>query len=180
MPPAEDDMPNFRVCKRCDKSFPATTEFFVTLRVPQKNWTGFVSECRACRNLRYKPFYEKNRERLIAQAIVRKRVYRGSEEGRNYERRKSRYLVTLGKARRWHAVPPWADLKRIEAIYAIADFLTQETGIVYEVDHVHPLRHKVLCGLHVPWNLRVITQTVNRSKGNRLSGDLFIQSPIVL
>jgi 5-methylcytosine-specific restriction endonuclease McrA len=159
-----------RLCKRCGKAFPATAEFFVPLRKTFKSgiWHGLARECRPCRNLRYKPFYEKNRDRLIAKAMRRKRAYRATEEGHNHERVKSRYLVTLGKARRWHAVPPWVDLKRIETIYAIADFLTQTTGIVYEVDHVHPLRHTAFCGLHVPWNMRVITQSANRSKGNRM------------
>lgn len=69
------------------------------------------------------------------------------------------------------ATPPWLSKKdrdKIECIYIIADFLTQRTGVQYDVDHVHPLRGLTCCGLHVPWNLRVITAAANQSKGNRL------------
>jgi hypothetical protein len=64
--------------------------------------------------------------------------------------------------------PPWANRKHIESIYAIADFLTRNTGIAHEVDHYYPLVNKNSCGLHVPWNMRVITAAANQAKGNRM------------
>jgi 5-methylcytosine-specific restriction endonuclease McrA len=64
--------------------------------------------------------------------------------------------------------PLWVDKKKIETIYRIADYLTQKTGIKYEVDHIYPLVHPLCSGLHVPWNLRVITAKANQTKGNRL------------
>jgi hypothetical protein len=36
------------------------------------------------------------------------------------------------------------------------------------VDHIDPLRSDILCGLHVPWNLRVITQEQNLAKSNKV------------
>ena len=50
--------------------------------------------------------------------------------------------------------------------------LTKETGILHEVDHIIPLQGETVSGLHVPWNLQVITRKENRSKSNKLI-DLF-------
>jgi len=40
------------------------------------------------------------------------------------------------------------------------------TGFAWEIDHVVPLRGKLVSGLHVWNNLRVIPQTINRRKYN--------------
>lgn len=70
-----------------------------------------------------------------------------------------------------NATPAWLSLKQrndIAAIYADAAIQTAQTGIPHEVDHIVPLRGKQVCGLHVAWNLRVITASENRAKSNSL------------
>lgn len=67
-----------------------------------------------------------------------------------------------------HATPPWADLKAIEAVYALAIQLTKETGILHHVDHIVPLGHKLVSGLHVEWNLQAIPWIENQRKFNKL------------
>lgn len=65
------------------------------------------------------------------------------------------------------ATPLWANHLAIVAIYAEAAKLTRRTGIQHEVDHVVPLRSKVVCGLHCEANLRIIHASENRKKGNK-------------
>jgi hypothetical protein len=66
------------------------------------------------------------------------------------------------------AMPAFADILAIQAVYAMAEAMTKETGIPHEVDHVVPLLGKEVCGLHWEGNLRPIQRTMNRRKGNRL------------
>lgn len=70
------------------------------------------------------------------------------------------------QTRKAGACPPWADMDAIEAIYTAAQTATATTGVPHDVDHIVPLTHPDVCGLHVPWNLQVLTASVNRSKSN--------------
>ena len=75
------------------------------------------------------------------------------------------------RARKHHATPEWLnedDLWMIEEIYHLANLRTKVTGTDWAVDHIIPLQSKRVCGLHVPWNLQVITSSENSVKGNRI------------
>jgi len=74
--------------------------------------------------------------------------------------------------RKKRGCPPWANQGLIESLYAIADDMTRRSGVPHEVDHIYPLMHPLCCGLHVPWNLRVVPIALNQAKGNRLPFDL--------
>lgn len=67
---------------------------------------------------------------------------------------------------RIRATVPWADFTAIRAIYREADRLTRATGVKHQVDHIVPLNHPRVCGLHVHFNLRAIPAGPNMSKGN--------------
>lgn len=199
-----------RRCTKCGEEFPATSEFFVVVRNKKLGWSGLATECRPCRNLRYKPYYKKNRAKLIARATARSVAFRatevGAEKNREWSREQKRRELSdptkrkehVERAKKWrhanpdkvklfkhmqkplraqrtmkryarkvNATPAWADQRKIETIYAIANFLTQRTGVRYQVDHVYPIMGKTSCGLHVPENMRVVTATANQQKGNR-------------
>lgn len=78
-----------------------------------------------------------------------------------------RAKAASAKAHKLKACPPWIDQASIKAIYTQAKRLSDIIGIDYEVDHVVPLKHPLISGLHVPWNLEIIPKWQNRSKSNK-------------
>lgn len=62
--------------------------------------------------------------------------------------------------------PVWANDDKIKEFYVKRDKMTKETGIQYQVDHVVPLLGENVCGLHVEYNLQILTAEENNCKGN--------------
>ena len=74
------------------------------------------------------------------------------------------------RAGKLKATPPWLteeDMHSIQVEYSLALWTSEVMGQEYHVDHIVPLKGKLVCGLHVPWNLQVIPALENQSKGNR-------------
>jgi len=75
------------------------------------------------------------------------------------------------RAAKLKATPNWLtkdQLKEIEQFYIDAKECQWLSEDKLEVDHIVPLQGENVCGLHVPWNLRVIPASKNRSKKNKL------------
>jgi len=70
-----------------------------------------------------------------------------------------------------HRTPAWADRDAIKTIYKEANRLTKETGIKHHVDHIIPLRGKLVSGLHVENNLQILTKEDNEQKHNTIDLD---------
>jgi len=121
-------------------------------------------------------YYEANKADVVAKARATpnelKNQYRQAWKDNNVLA-----INADNKARRRkhrEATPTWLSRKQkteIRAIYQAAMLSTQITGQRYVVDHIYPLRSEVVCGLHVPWNLRILTQADNLRKSNALPDD---------
>lgn len=64
------------------------------------------------------------------------------------------------------ATVPWADFVEIRKVYREADRLSLATGVKHNVDHIVPLNHPRVCGLHVHFNMRAIPAGPNMAKSN--------------
>ena len=118
-------------------------------------------------------YYEKNREVVIARAAARPaqevRQYKDRHKEKNPEYYKA--LTSVRKRRHRNATPSWITKEQklqIRQMYLQAQKLTKMTGERYVVDHIIPLINDSVCGLHLPWNLRVMTQEENLKKSNKL------------
>lgn len=80
---------------------------------------------------------------------------------------------TFAAKRLFVATPPWADHAAIREVFIEARELAELTDQPHEVDHVIPLIHADVCGLHVAANLRAVPSWFNREKGNRFDADTF-------
>lgn len=118
-------------------------------------------------------YYEANKEQVMARAAARpaeeKRRHKKKYHDENPEQRKA--TTSLRRRRFRSATPPWLTKEQktaMKQLYIEAQRLTKLTGERYVVDHIVPLINEDVCGLHVPWNLRVITQDENLVKSNKL------------
>lgn len=75
------------------------------------------------------------------------------------------------------SVPPWADRAELRWIDWCRRAWTQATGVEQTLDHIIPLSNPRVCGLTVPWNLRLVPRAVNMNKRNDWAehGELFNQ-----
>jgi hypothetical protein len=120
---------------------------------------------------------KENKEKLNENA--RKRHAENPEKQRAAQRRwaqknpaKVAEIRARKKAAKFNATPQWADQEKLAWIYSEAQVLSALHGEKYEVDHIIPLRSKLVCGLHCPDNLRIIPANENRKKSNKWWPDM--------
>lgn len=104
-------------------------------------------------------YREQNREKVRAIKSAWMRANRGY----------ARALCAKWNAAKLQACPVWVDWDALQTIYREAVRVTRETGIKHDVDHIVPLQSPVVCGLHVPWNLQILTRSENARKSNRVA-----------
>ena len=70
------------------------------------------------------------------------------------------------------STPKWANRFFMKEAYHLAMLRTKMLGFRWDVDHIVPIRSRLVCGLHVENNLQVIPMLANRQKGNKRWPDM--------
>lgn len=142
----------------------------------KNNWSTLYTFCKECHCDKAMDYATNNLDKIaLSQSIYRQNnleklkeyntKYRLAHLAEDAARSMKRY------SRKLKAAPLWLTKKQLDEIaffYKEAKRLEKETGIKHHVDHIVPLQGTEVCGLHVPWNLQVLTATDNISKSNKL------------
>lgn len=166
-----------KTCTKCCRSLP-----LIDFHLDKSRSDGYRNVCKKCITSYMKSYYAANRDRVMA------KVLKWIGENRDRHNAKcSRWAklnggkVNARTARRYasktRATPIWVrnDIDSqwlINEIYELAHLRTKMTNIKWEVDHAIPLRGADVCGLHTPFNLRVVPMALNRRKSNKQAGNL--------
>lgn len=107
--------------------------------------------------------YKKWRDEYYSKSenIEKRRI--AGREWRKNNRSKERYYSSYRRAQIKGATPVWADIEIIKNFYLEAEYHQMQ------VDHIIPLTHNLVCGLHCEFNLQLLTPKQNRVKNNSFS-----------
>lgn len=120
-------------------------------------------------------YYLKNKERINK----RNKEYelKNSEQRKlrmvEYRKRnkvKGRLNLANRRARKRNATLDMELMESFKVIYERCKKHEEVTGITFNVDHIIPLKNDNVCGLHVPWNLQILTFSDNMKKSNKFDG----------
>ncbi len=70
------------------------------------------------------------------------------------------------RAKQKFATPKWLNAGHHLEIYGYYQWCSIFPG--HNVDHVYPLKSKYVSGMHVPWNLNILTKLENNRKKNKI------------
>lgn len=127
----------------------------------------------AARRNQLRRYHEVLRDDKAYRAEQRERSAKWARENRD----RCNAKTAARRAARIQATPPWLTAEMHESMgdfYARAQEVSSATGVPYEVDHIVPLNGEAVCGLHVPWNLQILSRVENRAKSNRMGVELVL------
>ena len=157
-------------CTKCQQEKPLT-EFWKTKKIK----SGYWSSCKACYKLT--PYIKNKGYREVSRKFYRtekgQKWYKEnqteiSRKWKTSNRDKTCASSAKRRALLSKATPKWLTEemnKEILAMYTEA----QKKGL--QVDHIYPINGETCTGLHVPWNLQLLTKSENSSKKNRIPKD---------
>lgn len=130
------------------------------IRYKQKEWSYEKQEhCLIC-NCKIE---NKFRNAKYCSKKCKDSQYSKEKSKRHYLNNKEYYYSksTLRSRGVKQAMPKWANKQDIRDVYLEAQYMQMH------VDHIIPLKHPLVCGLHVWDNLQLLTPKQNLEKGNK-------------
>lgn len=130
---------------------------------------GYCYECSKAQALKWKANnleHLQEYERCVWQSNKEKR----QQHYREWAKKNQVKLAAkqgLRRALQDRATPSWVDKLALQKVYEDCYNRTKATGVVHHVDHIVPLKSPLVCGLHVPWNLQLLTRSENSRKKNK-------------
>ena len=107
--------------------------------------------------------YAERNEKWIEQNRDRWQILGRQNAAKPKTRARHRFQEAKRRAKKLNATPPWVDMAEIKKIY-------DNCPPGYHVDHIIPLNHPLISGLHVPWNLQYLPALENIRKNNKVEG----------
>lgn len=138
--------------------------FFSPLRQGRDGWHPWCDDCRSEYNkARY-------REGKVKRGYIRKSAVTllpytpptSKEELRDNDPGYRAAESAWRKLHQLNRVPPWVEFRDTVPLYALAKKFKMS------VDHIVPIKGDGVCGLHVPWNLQLLTRSENSRKGRKV------------
>ncbi len=134
----------------------------------------YKSSCKECRNAAKRLYRKLNQQKCNTynknwQKQNPMRANKATAKWKKNNIAKINALNSKRYAAKLQRTPKWlteTHYQQIEIFYDAASQLTQEFGIKMEVDHIVPLQGKNVSGLHVPWNLQILSKKLNSGKRN--------------
>jgi hypothetical protein len=153
---------NFCSNKCCKKHFYDNNKQLVLQRL-KNSYKKFKPQ----RLAKVRKYYVINKDKLTQ---AKNKYYKNNSEKikqyiknwRKLNKNKTNAYKAKRRCMQKNAIPKWANLKKIKEIYI-------NCPVGYHVDHIIPINSKLVCGLHVEWNLQYLPAKENLAKSNKLS-----------
>ncbi len=123
--------------------------------------------------LRKAEYKQRHKERVKAQAAQYRirhadHIRESIKDWRSRNKHKLCHYAAVRRVAKGRATPKWSNQSIVESLYGLAAVWSKAMGIQYEVDHIIPIQHPLVCGLHCEANLQVLPMSANRRKSNKI------------
>jgi hypothetical protein len=179
---------DMKTCNKCNKTKP-----FSLFHKHSGFKDGLRTVCKECRKNEHIVRYENNKDEWNQRSVkwqktnkekvahIQKTYRDANKEQRNNQtaewKRNNKAKVNFSNNTRHAAklqrTPEWLSkeqLQEIQDFYAMAQQLETVFPWKQHVDHIVPLQGEDVSGLHLPWNLQILSAKDNITKGNRYNG----------